>query len=230
MAEKERVVLKIELSREEYEALKARARGEGYLLPSEYARELLRRALAKGEERAGEVNVKEIAEGISKRVERSITDLLNPFTGKIDEISRKISELIELMEAERERAKEVREPAKEVKERRPLSAMERLKEQRAVFSEDMKWMKAPDKFFEKLKREGAHVIEVGEEKIAVHPEFWERFKEEVGSISVKSVDEASDLIGSYLGEEGAKLFKKLARSGLLVYDEDSGQWILSSKL
>ncbi|MCS7106769.1 MAG: hypothetical protein NZ902_01505 [Acidilobaceae archaeon] len=220
----EKVVLKVELSREEYEALKAKARSEGYPLPSEYAREVLRRALGKGEARG--LDVKEIADNVSKRVERTVADLLNPYTGKIDEISRRLSELIELLEVEKEReAKEVKEP-RELKERRPVSAIDRLKDQQVVFSEDMKWMKAPEKFFEKLRREGAMVVEVGEEKIAVDKDFWEQFKAEVESISVRSVEEASSLIGSYLGEGAGRLFKKLARAGLLVYDEDRGEWLL----
>ncbi|MEN3000191.1 MAG: hypothetical protein ABDH61_06440 [Acidilobaceae archaeon] len=226
----DKVVLKVEiwveLSKEEYEALVERARNEGYASTSEFVKEVLKRAAARAEARGSEV--KEIAEGVSRRVERTISDLLNPYTGKIDEISRKISELIELLEAERGKEREVKETreTRGAGERRPLSAIDRLKDQRVVFSEDMRWLKAPEKFFEKLRREGALVIEVGEERIAVDKEFWEQFSKEVGSISVRSVEEASSLIGSFLGEGASRLFKKLARGGLLVYDEDSEEWVL----
>lgn len=221
----EKVTLKITLTKEEYEALKALARGEGYLQVSDYAALLLRRAMARRE--AGQqIDARELSEAISKRLERTIVDLINPFTGKIDEISRRISELVDAIES-KEEARAPQERAPERRAQQP-SAMGKLKEQGVVFKEEVSWMKSPERFFEKLKREGAIVVERGDEKIAIDPELWGRFMEEVSKMTAKDVEDAAELVNSYLGERAAKLFKKLVRLGIVVYDEDEQSWIIQS--
>ncbi|MFN4045886.1 MAG: hypothetical protein ACK4H7_00920, partial [Acidilobaceae archaeon] len=94
-----------------------------------------------------------------------------------------------------------------------------------VFQDDVRWMKSPDKFFDKLKKEGAVVLEVGGEKIAVDSSFWLSFKEELDKVSVSDLEEAASIIELSLGEAAGRLFRKLAKAGLIVYDEDSGIWI-----
>lgn len=223
----DRVTVKIELRRDEYEALKALAREEGYLLVSDYIAALARKAMSRREP-VQQIDAKELADAISKRLERTVADLVNPFTGKIDEISRKISELVEAIEAREEAPRAAQERAAEKRAPSQPSAIDRLREQGVVFKEDVSWMKLPERFFEKLKREGAVVIDVGDEKIAVDPALWERFKEEASRISVKSVDDAATLMSTYLGDRAAKLFKRLVKLGVLVYDEDERVWVVQS--
>ncbi|MEM1939027.1 MAG: hypothetical protein QXI24_04465 [Acidilobaceae archaeon] len=221
----DKVIIKIELSRGEYEALKAISRREGYNLVSEYVKSVVKKALGERGEKVEGLSVKELSEAIGKRIERIVSDLMNPYTGKIDDISRKISDIITILESiSQEKEKTAKTIVREAK--KPITAIERLKSQGVVFSEDVQWMKSPEKFFEKLKKEGAIVLEYGGERIAIDPDLWESFREEVQSISVRDVDEASTLIESSLGESAGKLFRKLAKIGLLLYDEDNGVWVL----
>ncbi|MEM1873201.1 MAG: hypothetical protein QXS85_05200 [Acidilobaceae archaeon] len=224
MSSEEEVILKVRISRSEYEKLRALAESEGYATVPEYVRGVLR-ALAEG--RRLERGAGGDLEQTYRRMERFIADLLNPFTAKVDEVLRRLSQIQEVLES----SGRLHEESKQELEthpatvRRALTAVDRLKKEGVVFSEDVKWLRAPERFFEKLKREGAVVIERGQERIAVDRDFWKRFLEEVGNISVSSVDEASELAGIALGESGSKLFKKLARLGLLVYDEDEARWV-----
>jgi len=223
----DRVSVRVELSRGEYEALKAIARREGYSLVSDYLRAVVR-DLIEGKIGKPAPSGGEQVDVIARRLERTLVDILNPYTGKIDEILRRLSDVVELLERGEERA---RLPAREAREARraPATAMGKLKEQGVVFQEDVQWMKSPEKFFEKLKKEGAVVIEVGGEKIAVDPDFWSTFEEELEKISVSSVDEAADLLEASLGEAAGKLFRKIARQGIAVYDEDEGVWVIRFK-
>jgi hypothetical protein len=223
----DKVLVKVELSRGEYEALKAIARREGYSLVSDYLRGLARDVI---EGRVGRgAGEGEQAEALARRLERIVVDLLNPYTGKIDEIARRLADLVELVErSEVEKPREVsRERLKEVK-RAPPTAIERLKEQGAVFQEDVQWMKSPERFFEKLKKEGAVVVSIGGERVALDPDFWARFEDEVGKISVGDLEEAVGLLEVALGEAAGRLLRKMAKAGMAVYDEDMGMWILKT--
>jgi hypothetical protein len=216
-----RVLVKIELTKSEYEALKAIARREGYSLVSEYLRDIIRGVV---EGRIGKsVSGGEQVDALARRLERVIVDILNPYTGKIDEITRRLAELRELLEEARE------ERVREVVERpvRRAPAIEKLKEQGVVFQEDVRWMKSPERFFEKLKREGAMVLSIGGERVALDPGFWARFAEEVDKISVGDVEEAASLLEMSLGEAAGRLFRKMVKAGVAVYDEDQGIWVLN---
>lgn len=228
MGSEDKVVVKIELSKEDYEVLKAISKKEGYSLVPEYLKFIVKNIIKEGGLARGEsLQVRELSESIGKRVERIVTDLLNPYTGKIDELSRKISELREIVESlEAERAKpKPPTPTPPREPRKPVSAIDRLKDQGVVFQDDVRWMKSPDKFFDKLKKEGAVVLEVGGEKIAVDSDLWLSFKEELGKVSVSDLEEAASIIELSLGDAAGRLFRKLARAGLIVYDEDSGIWL-----
>ncbi len=223
----DRVLIKIELSRSEYEALKSIAKREGYNLVSDYLKGLIKGVM---EGRVGGFSGGEQFEVLAKRLERLIADLLNPYTGKIDEIARRLAELKELLEGgEIERAKEmVGGKPREVK-RAPSTAIEKLKEQGVVFQEDVRWMKSPEKFFEKLKKEGAMVVNIGDERVALDPEFWAKFVEEMDKISVGDLEEAAELLERSLGEAAGRLLRKMAKAGIAIYDEDQGVWVLRTQ-
>ncbi len=228
MGSEDKVVVKVELSKEDYEILKAISKREGYSLVPEYLKFVIKIIIEEGGLVKGEsIQVRELSESIGKRVERLVTDLLNPYTGKIDEISRKISELkeaVESLEAEKAKPKPPT-PLPPGEPRKPFSAIERLKSQGAVFQDDVRWMKSPDKFFDKLKKEGAVVLEAGGEKIAVDSDFWLSFKEELDKVSVSDMEEAASIMELSLGDAAGRLFRKLAKAGLIVYDEDNGVWV-----
>ncbi len=95
------IILKIKISKEEYEALKHIAKSQGFELPTYYLKALIKQVIE------GQLQTTPAAptgiprdeiEALVKRIQRTITDLLNPYTAKIDEINRRLAELIELLE------------------------------------------------------------------------------------------------------------------------------------
>ncbi len=227
------VPIKIWLSKEDYEMAKTIAAKEGYETVSDFLTNLISSALS-SEGKASDVTM------LAKRLERTIMDLLNPYTAKIDEIYKRLGEIIELIEGisrspqpkeEEVTALQRGRRTERSQQRRGASAIERLKAEGVVFQEDMGWLKAPEKFFQKLEREGAIVIDVDGEKIAVDKDLWESFKDTVEQIMVRDSNEAASLIASAVGKPvAAKLFKKLIASGLIYYDEEQGSWRLSEML
>lgn len=234
---KRRVILKIELDEDEYKSLEAIARSRGYELATHFIESLIRgiiRGQAKLEPSAGAADI----EALSRRLKRTIEDLLNPYTAKIDEISRKLSQIIEMLEAqeEREHAQERPVPRPQPVERRVeryqerlaprrKSAMERLREDGILVSSEARWINEPERFFASLERKGAKVIRLSRgEMVAVHPEFWEKFVRVLGETAVRDVEEVESLLESSLGQAGVRLFRLLLREGLVFYDEDEASW------
>ncbi|MCE4598908.1 MAG: hypothetical protein F7C81_01765 [Desulfurococcales archaeon] len=227
-----KVVLKVEVDYEDYVMLSRIAKSRGYALVTDYLRDLLTNIARGGVEPAG-IDERKLAEYISKRIERAVYDIVNPFTGKIDELHRKIAELIERQE-ERQVVEEVEEakPLQAFREEavRPrrtyMSAIERLKQDKVLFSDDLKWLRAPDRFFQKLEREGAVVIESGDEMIAVDRGFWGEFTRRLDEVSVRSLEEVESILQESLGEKASRLFRKLVKMGLAYYDEDLAKWVI----
>jgi hypothetical protein len=227
------IPLKVWLDEETYALLKAWCRRRGIELLPECVQALVRETLE-----SPASSPQPGLDSLIKRVERTIQDLLNPFTGKIDEINRRLSEVIELLESEEARESpplpSLRTPLPQERvearaSRRP-SAIDRLKEEGVVFEDDVKWMRSPSRFFHKLEREGAIVIDVQGEKVAVDPEFWRGFLDEVKSLQVSDLGEAASIIEDRLGPQAAKLFRRLVRAGLLHFNEESGSWEPSESL
>ena len=225
--------IKIELSRAQYEVLKEKAESAGYSSIVDYIRSL---ALAGASCTGQGLDEARVAQEISKRLERAIVDLLNPYTAKIDDINRKLSEIIESIEAlSTQRPQEALQPGEAVptvREQRQarkgsMTASERLRSEGVVFYSDVKWMRAPERLFQKLEREGALVFGSGDNLVAVDPQFWEDFKSEVESLSVRDSEEASLLIREKLGEKAGRLFERLVRHGVIIYDEDLDRWIIA---
>lgn len=238
MENEERKVVKLELTESQYRALEEIAKKQGYPLVSDFLRALIAE-ISSGEwvRELPSSGLQELLESITKRLERRIEDLLNPFTGKIDDINRKISDLIELFEAVQSRLKtssvereetpktRVERIEKKQKARRP-SAMEKLHEQKVVFYSDVAWMKAPDRLFQKLEREGAIVFSAAGEMVGVDPGFWQEFVKLLSEFSISDPEDVGTLLSSKLGEQARKLFMVLLRGGLAYFDRDLGSWIV----
>jgi len=243
----DKVVLRIQLPREKYEELKRIAEEKGYSLPSDLVKTLIE-GLIEGVPTGGAP--KGVEQEI-RRLERRLTDLLNPYTGKLDEILRRLSEIQEaLEECQAQPARPYREPGYEQprptprpaqarprgqwqrqgREERPRrqyrSGIERLKGDKVVTLSDVKWMNMPDKFFEKLKREGAIVFQAGGETVAVDPDYWREFLGLVERYSVRDPEEMARILEEELGERAVRLFNMLVRSGLAYFDEEAGGWVV----
>ena len=233
MVRRKGIPLKIWLSQEDYQLAKALAEKEGFNTVSDFLTYTVSRSL-----REAGVSTKNL-EGEFKRLERLITDLLNPYTAKIDEIYRRLGEIMEMIEniaqmkaqVGKEEEAVVQQKQKRAERPRRVSAIERLRSEGVVFQEDMGWLKAPEKFFQKLEREGAVVIDTNGEKVAIDRDLWSRFKEVITQVMVRDPNEAASLIAAAVGRPiVAKLFKKLVGSGLIYYDEEYGNWKISEAL
>jgi outer membrane murein-binding lipoprotein Lpp len=161
--------------------------------------------------------------------------MINPWTGKIDQVSARLAEIVERLDALEEKVKNLEEELRAVKEQatRPLaterretrvvrrrSAIERLREQGVVFEHDVQWLRDRDAFFERLRREGAVILEVGGERVAVDPSFWENFKDKVEKLPTANDEEIKVL----LRDTEYQLFRKLKESGLIYFDANKRAW------
>jgi len=233
----DRVVIKVELPREEYLKLVRLAEEEGYAFASDYVRALVARALEGGlggECPEGGLDERRLAEAIARRLERRLADLINPFTAKIDEMQRRIGELVEALEAAEARgghqqAVEERPQARRRYESRggPSRGMERLRAEGVVFESDLRGrLRQPEAFLRKLEGEGAIVLDLAGERVAVDPGFWDRLVDYVSRLSIRDEEEVESLLSSELGERAARLFRLLVRSGAAYYDEDTASWVV----
>ncbi|OWJ55664.1 hypothetical protein Pdsh_02460 [Pyrodictium delaneyi] len=182
-------------------------------------------------------------EKLAARLERRIQDMINPWTAKIDSLSSKLAEAIERLEALEERVKNIEEalesqrrrevalaryqPQQAVEKRgehyqrgRRRSAIERLREQGVVFEHDVQWLRDRDAFFERLRREGALILDIGGERVAVDRGFWENFREKIEQLPTANDDEIKLL----LTDTQYALFQKLKEAGLIYFDASKRAW------
>jgi hypothetical protein len=221
-------VIRVELTEQQYEALSKRAKEAGYSSVEAFVEAAISGAAA------APVQLPEgLEERLTKRVERIIQDVLNPFTQKVDELARRLAQVQEdvefLKEALRQRPQErpVQRPQAE-RAAEQSAAIERLRRQGVVFSEDVAYLRAPDRFFAKLERLGAVVIQLPEGQAAVDADFWRKFLAELESTSLRDARQVADKLAASMGDRAAALFNRLVKSGLAVYDEDSRKWSVRS--
>ncbi|MEM0351993.1 MAG: hypothetical protein QXT76_01540 [Sulfolobales archaeon] len=165
---------------------------------------------------------------------KSVIDMINAYTGKIEEVNRKISYLLEVLEDLSARIQSLEDqirnlphavqPAKtEEKREARKSAIDILREQKIMFESDIaSKIKNRDAFFEKLRRSGAVVIELAKERVAIDPDYFSKFIEKVEKVAVSS-DEA---LSKELSKEDLKLLKALMNSGLAYFDSIKKKWVI----
>ncbi len=235
---------------EVYRELKTRSREAGYSLLSDYLRDLVISCLRGGTPLQGLGDVRKLVEELVRdalkefteekvvaRIERRIHDMLNPWTAKIDGIASRLADLVERIEALEERVGRLEERVKGVEERlqqqeahapaphaaaraRRRSAIERLREQGIVFESDVQWLRDRDAFFERLRREGALILNIGGERVAVDRDFWSNFVDKVEKLPTANDEEVRVL----LTEPQYKLFRRLKESGLIYFDSSEKRW------
>jgi predicted RNase H-like nuclease (RuvC/YqgF family) len=165
---------------------------------------------------------------------KSVIDAINAYTGKIDEMNRRLSHIIELLEdlaarvqnLEDEVSNALRSPRQARPEERKeprRSAIDILKDQKVMFESDIaSKIRNRDAFFDKLRRSGAVVLELAKERVAVDPGFFAEFKRKVENLSVSS-DEA---LQKELGKVEVKLLKVMMNSGVAYFDGVKKKWVI----
>ncbi|WFO75282.1 CopG family transcriptional regulator [Desulfurococcaceae archaeon MEX13E-LK6-19] len=245
--EKKERVLIIKIPEELYIALRERSKAEGYTLLADYIKAILMKELGfevtpsrieEIEKRISEIE--ELTKNIDltkieRKVMRKITDMINPFTAKIDDLARKYSELVERVERIEQVIKNIEEklekppvqPQPAVRhEARRKTGLERLKEQGVLFESELQRLRDRDSFFLYLRRGGAKVIEAVGERIAIDKDFWEKFKRKLFEEITTNNDEQ---IKMYLSKIEYRLFEKLRESGLIYFDSTERKWKPTSR-
>ncbi len=230
-------VIRVELTDQLFETLSKRAKEAGYSSIEAYVA-----AIIAGSGPAPSQTSEAAEERLARRVERAIQDVLNPFTQKIDELAKRLAELQEDVEELKESMRQgvitsVQAPRPQ---RSPAGlaekglapeqsgALERLRRQGVVFSEDVAYMRAPDRFFAKLERLGAVVIQLPDGQVAADPDFWRKFTAELENTKLPDARQVADKLAASMGEKAASLFNRLVKGGVVVYDEDSRRWLVRS--
>lgn len=170
--------------------------------------------------------LEEWLESLLTRIDRRVQDLVNPYTAKIDELMRKVADLYERIE---QLGAEVQDLKKKLSGQRPYmprkterkTGIERLREQGVVFESELGRLRNRDAFFDYLSRQGAKIINVHGERVAIDPAFWEKFKKKVfEELSTSNEDEVKLL----LTKQEYRLFIRLKESGLIYYDSTVKKW------
>ncbi len=204
-----------------------KASEKGFIDIEEYVRELIRREVA------GETgyDIDSLMEKIKPRIKRIVEDIVNEYmrivfenrqkiaelSEKIDEINRKIEEALAKpapRQIQQPRITEAQRP------RRRKRGIEILHEQKILFESRLGRLRDRDRFFDYLKREGAIILELEGERVAVDPEFWNNFLEKISSI--KTPDEVETQ--RYLSPLEKELFNRLRASQLVIFDSKTRSW------
>ena len=227
-------VITIKVDDKLYEELEKKVKVEGLLTVSEYVKVLVLKDLGKQEKESIEEATKKAQitlDKITLLLERRLQDRINPFTSKIDELNRKIAEVVERVESIEQKIMEIEEKLKTKREaetqiraehRVPKkTAIDILKEQKVIFERDIaSRIKDRDSFFARLERSNAKVIEAKDERIAVDPNFWENFIKKIAAITTNNDDDIRKVLDAIEN----RLFYKLKESALIVYDNISKRW------
>ncbi len=243
------IILKLEDSL--YRELERRARAEGFPTVVDYVRHLIYRSLGYVHEEPSEKTstyhsatpthgdehkrVSGVVEKLLAVLERRLQDRINPFTQKVDDLNRRLAEVIERIEMLEEKIKALESHTREAtytqtaaqreerRETRRRSAIEILREQKAIFESDIaRRIKDRDSFFLKLQREGAKIIEAKGERIALDPDFWNEFLSKLSSISTNNEEEVLSLLDDPIER---RLFEKLREAALIYYDAVAKRWV-----
>lgn len=200
---------------------------------TEYIIDIIRKYMEEGAIRAPEkpteaapVDISEIKREINSAL-RKIQDMINPYTSKIDDLTRKTAEMTEKIEYLESLIRDMQQKgAEEVPERkveRRKTALDYLKVDGYVLQKDLKWLRKPEAFFAKLKREGAIVVEGEKGYIAIDREFYEELVRELQSLKTADAKEALQKISP----KARKLLEALLNEGLVIYDSNTKSWKLT---
>jgi len=233
----------IELDDNEYEEL---VRLKGRKTWKQFVLDLARGAKIEVSSGAGEIKID--TDRILKAIERKIDDLLNPYTGKIDDLAKRVGKLesglglvIEKVnnieralqegsaEAEKKEEKVVK---RESKSEKKMDAIDYLKRDKVTYESNLakkdryKEREARDGVFEKLERAGAIVFALKDERVAVDPDFWKRFVEKIQNITTNNEDE----VKKALTKKEYGLLVKMRESGLIWFDTTINRWVIEKEL
>jgi polyhydroxyalkanoate synthesis regulator phasin len=212
--------LRVRVSEEAYKFLESLAKREGFSSVEDYLVHLVHTI-------AREKGLEDF-ERIKPKIERFIQDEINKRMTALETIRRQVVEIYEKIESLEERLKAIEETVKESSKlvERPREApprktgIERLREEKVVFESRLPARVQRDRLFAYFEREGAVVLKLSKERVAVDPEFWKEFKSKLESLSSPREEDIQQVLGS----PGFELWKALYADNLIYYDPRSKRW------
>lgn len=151
-----------------------------------------------------------------------IREVLDGLESKVEELSSKIAAQ-QAVEVVKPQPPKEEAPTERIKER--VTAIEILKRQKIIYEADIaKKIRNRDAFFDKLEREGAVVLELKDQRIAIDEEFWSDFVRKIESLTSEKEPE----ISKTLSRQEVELLKKLSESAIAYYDRNKKKWVIKA--
>jgi len=232
MSESSRSVreVKLNLPIDLYSELEKLAIEEGYSSVSEYIMMIIASFIA--------TSKKTLPEDLSRlkaRIERYVQDEVNKRLAVIDTLRSQVAELYEKLDVFEQKLNEleltiqkqkIESPSEETKEiprvkKTYKTGIERLREEKIVFESKLPRKIQRDRLFAYFEREGAIVLKLTKERIAIDPDFWREFKYKLLNELTTNVE---DEIKNILGDKGFELWKALYSDNTIIYDPRARRW------
>lgn len=167
-----------------------------------------------------------------QRLLRSATDTINTYSSLLTELRDRLVEMHEVLENLGSKIDElpskitiqqvpIEVPHEKAKEK--ITAIEILKRQKIIYEADIaKKIRNRDAFFDRLEREGAVVLSLKDQRVAIDEEFWSQFVSKVESLTTDRDSE----IAKVLDKQEAALLKKLSESAIAYYERSKKKWVI----
>ncbi|MCD6324585.1 MAG: hypothetical protein J7L55_05725 [Desulfurococcales archaeon] len=151
-----------------------------------------------------------------------VVAMLQELNARVSELEAKFEAVGRQAEAPPPQRAEAREARPERRERR-ASAIEILKKQKVMFESDLaSKIRNRDAFFERLRKDGALVLELADQRIAVDPEYWEEFLDRLSRLNTNSEKKLQEELGTV----GHELLKALSKNALVYFDATKKKWVV----
>lgn len=167
-----------------------------------------------------------------QRLLRSATDTINTYSSLLTELRDRLVEIHEVLENLGSKIDELpskitiqQVPAEAVHEKakEKITAIEILKRQKIIYEADIaKKIRNRDAFFDRLEREGAVVLSLKDQRVAIDEEFWSQFVSKVESLTTDRDSE----IAKVLDKQEVALLKKLSESAIAYYERSKRKWVI----
>ena len=143
---------------------------------------------------------------------------------KINEFLSKLGEVgVQAVPTASTVSKETYEVQKEKGKERRASAIDILRKQKVMFEADLaSKIRNRDAFFEKLRRDGALVLSLTDQRVALDPGFWEEFLSKLKTLDTNSERRIQEV----LGKAGSDLLKALSKNALAYFDTTKKRWVI----
>lgn len=172
--------------------------------------------------------------GSIQRLLRSATDTINTYSSLLTELRDRLVEVHEVLENLSSKIEELpskiatqQPPVETIQEktRERVTAIEILRRQKIIYEADIaKKIRNRDAFFDRLGREGAVVLSLKDQRVAIDDEFWSQF---VGKVESLTTDKDPE-ISKVLDKQEVALLKKLVESAIAYYDRSKKKWVIKT--